>query len=63
MAANITLKCGTGVASITYAWVNSSGTRTPPSGTDTTYDSVDMDIFEKSCQVFLFKRGRRGLCA
>ena len=43
MAANITLKCGTGVASITYAWVNSSGTRTPPSGTDTTYDSVDMD--------------------
>ena len=42
MAANITLKCGTGVASITYAWVNSSGTRTPKSGTDTTYDSVDM---------------------
>ena len=43
MAANITLKCGTGVASITYAWVNSSGTRTPPSGTDTTTSSVDMD--------------------
>ena len=42
MAANITLKCGTGVASITYAWVNSSGTRTPPSGTDTTTSSVDM---------------------
>ena len=42
MAANITLKCGTGVASITYAWVNSSGTRVPASGTDTTYDSVDM---------------------
>ena len=42
MAANITLKCGTGVASITYAWVNSSGTRTPRSGTDTTYDFVDM---------------------
>ena len=43
MAANITLKCGTGVASITYAWVNSSGTRTPPSGTETTTSSVDMD--------------------
>ena len=43
MAANITLKCGTGVASITYAWINSSGTRTPPSGTDTTTSSVDMD--------------------
>ena len=43
MAANITLKCGTGVASITYAWVNSSGTRTPPSGTDTTTGSVTMD--------------------
>ena len=43
MAANITLKCGTGVASITYAWVNSSGTRTPLSGTDTTTSSVDMD--------------------
>ena len=42
MAANITLKCGTGVASITYAWVNSSGTRTPRSGTDTTYGSVTM---------------------
>ena len=42
MAANITLKCGTGVASITYAWVNSSGTRTPSSGTDTTKSSVTM---------------------
>ena len=42
MAANITLKCGTGVASITYAWVNSSGTRVPASGTKTTYGSVDM---------------------
>ena len=42
MAANITLKCGTGVASITYAWVNSSGTRVPASGTNTTYGSVDM---------------------
>ena len=42
MAANITLKCGTGVASITYAWVNSSGTRVPASGTKTTYGSVTM---------------------
>ena len=42
MAANITLKCGTGVASITYAWVNSSGTRVPASGTDTTDGSVTM---------------------
>ena len=42
MAANITLKCGTGVASITYAWVNSRGTRVPSSGTDTTYGSVTM---------------------
>ena len=42
MAANITLKCGTGVASITYAWVNSSGTRVPSSGTKTTYGSVTM---------------------
>ena len=42
MAANITLKCGTGVASITYAWVNSSGTRVPASGTNTTYGSVNM---------------------
>ncbi len=42
MAANITLKCGTGVYSITYAWVNSSGTRVPSSGTDTTYGSVTM---------------------
>ena len=43
MAANITLKCGTGVASIKYAWINSSGTRTPSSGTKTTTGSVDMD--------------------
>ena len=43
MAANITLKCGTGVASITYAWVNSSGKRVPSSGTNTTYGSVKMD--------------------
>ena len=43
MAANITLKCGTGVASITYAWVNSSGTRVPSSGTNTTYGSVTMN--------------------
>ena len=43
MAANIILKCGTGVASITYAWVNSNGTRTPPSGTDTTKSSVTMN--------------------
>ena len=43
MAANITLKCGTGVALITYAWVNSSGIRTPSSGTDTTTSSVDMN--------------------
>ena len=42
MAANITLKCGTGVYSITYAWINSSGTRVPASGTKTTYDSVTM---------------------
>ena len=42
MAANITLKCGTGVASITYAWINSSGTRVPASGTKTTYGSVTM---------------------
>ena len=42
MAANITLKCGTGVASITYAWINSSGTRTPSSGTNTTKGSVTM---------------------
>lgn len=42
MAANITLKCGTGVASITYAWVNSSGKRVPASGTKTTYGSVTM---------------------
>lgn len=42
MAANITLKCGTGVASITYAWVNSSGKRVPASGTNTTYGSVTM---------------------
>ena len=43
MAANITLKCGTGVASITYAWINSSGTRVPSSGTNTTYGSVTMN--------------------
>ena len=42
MAANITLKCGTGVYSITYAWINSSGTRVPASGTNTTYGSVTM---------------------
>ena len=42
MAANITLKCGTGVASIKYAWINSSGTRTPSSGTNTTTGSVTM---------------------
>ena len=42
MAANITLKCGTGVYSITYAWINSSGTRVPASGTKTTYGSVTM---------------------
>ena len=42
MAANITLKCGTGVASIKYAWINSSGIRTPSSGTDTTTGSVTM---------------------
>ena len=42
MAANITLKCGTGVYSITYAWINSSGTRIPASGTNTTYGSVTM---------------------
>ena len=43
MAANITLKCGTGVASITYAWVNSRGKRVPSSGTNTTYGSVTMN--------------------
>ena len=42
MAADITLKCGTGVYSITYAWINSSGTRVPASGTETTYGSVTM---------------------
>ena len=42
MAANITLKCGTGVYSITYAWINSSGTRVPARGTNTTYGSVTM---------------------
>ena len=42
MAANITLKCGTGVYSIKYAWINSSGTRVPASGTKTTYGSVTM---------------------
>lgn len=43
MAANITLKCGTGVYAIKYAWVNSSGTRIPASGTNTTYGSVTMN--------------------
>ena len=32
MSATITLRCGSGIAAITYAWVNSSGTRTPSSG-------------------------------
>lgn len=35
MGATITLRCGSGVAAITYAWVNASGNRTPSDGSAT----------------------------